>query len=58
MSLKKPEGREVLERLVASVDVVVEVFRPGVAARLGLDYESLARIKPSERTASTIARSL
>jgi len=46
LDLKKPEGREVLERLVAHVDVVVEGFRPGVARRLGLDYETLSRIKP------------
>jgi len=46
LNLKKPEGRRVLERLVAHVDVVVEGFRPGVAARLGLDYDTLAKIKP------------
>jgi len=31
---------------VASVDVVVEGFRPGVARRLGVDYESLREIRP------------
>jgi len=46
LNLKKPEGREVLEKLVASVDVVVEGFRPGVAARLGLDHDTLSKIKP------------
>jgi len=45
LNLKKPEGRQVLEKLVASVDVVVEGFRPGVAKRLGLDYDALSRIK-------------
>jgi alpha-methylacyl-CoA racemase len=45
LNLKKPEGRQVLDRLVASVDVVVEGFRPGVARRLGLDYDTLSRIK-------------
>jgi crotonobetainyl-CoA:carnitine CoA-transferase CaiB-like acyl-CoA transferase len=45
LNLKKPEGREVLEKLVAIVDVVVEGFRPGVATRLGLDYETLSGIK-------------
>jgi len=45
LNLKKPEGREVLEKLVATVDVVVEGFRPGVATRLGLDYETLSGIK-------------
>lgn len=46
LNLKKPEGREVFDRLVAKVDVVVEGFRPGVAKRLGIDYDSLCRIKP------------
>lgn len=45
LNLKKSEGREVLEKLIASVDVVVEGFRPGVAKRLGLDYEALCTIK-------------
>ena len=45
LNLKKPEGREVFEKLVASVDVVVEGFRPGVAKRLGLDYDALSKIK-------------
>ncbi|MDX1735426.1 MAG: CaiB/BaiF CoA-transferase family protein [Halioglobus sp.] len=45
LNLKKPEGREVFEKLVAQVDVVVEGFRPGVAKKLGMDYDSLARIR-------------
>ncbi len=45
LNLKKPEGREVFEKLVQEVDVVVEGFRPGVAAKLGMDYESLSKIK-------------
>jgi crotonobetainyl-CoA:carnitine CoA-transferase CaiB-like acyl-CoA transferase len=45
LNLKKPEGRLVLEKLVGTVDVVVEGFRPGVAARLSLDYASLSKIK-------------
>ena len=47
LNLKKSEAREVFEKLVATVDVVVEGFRPGVASRLGLDYDTLARIKKS-----------
>lgn len=46
LNLKKPQGREVFERLVATADVVVEGFRPGVAKRLGLDYEALSGIRP------------
>lgn len=45
LNLKKPEGREVFVKLVQEVDVVVEGFRPGVAAKLGMDYESLSKIK-------------
>ena len=45
LNLKKPEGREVFEKLVKTVDVVVEGFRPGVAKRLALDYDSLAKLK-------------
>jgi crotonobetainyl-CoA:carnitine CoA-transferase CaiB-like acyl-CoA transferase len=41
LDLKKPEGREVLQRLVARSDVFVQNFRPGAAERLGLDYASL-----------------
>lgn len=46
LNLKLPESREVLERLVKTADVVVENYRPDVKFRLGIDYESLARINP------------
>ena len=42
LAIKKPEGREVLMRLVDSADVVVDNFRPGVMKALGLDYEQLS----------------
>jgi len=45
LNLKSEKGREVFRRLVATVDVVMEGFRPGVARRLGIDYESLRQIK-------------
>jgi crotonobetainyl-CoA:carnitine CoA-transferase CaiB-like acyl-CoA transferase len=45
LNLKKPKGREVFEKLVRQFDVVVEGFRPGVAARLGMDYDSLSKLK-------------
>lgn len=41
VDLKSDEGRSILLDLVRESDVVVENFRPGVMARLGLDYESL-----------------
>ncbi len=46
LNLKSDKGREVFRKLVATVDVVVEGFRPGVAKRLGVDYETLREIKP------------
>ena len=46
LDLKSPEGRELLLRLAERADVVVENFRPGVAARLGIDYAALAARNP------------
>src|SRR3954447_21502393 len=41
INLKNPKGQEVFRRLVATSDVVVENFRPGVMERLGLGYAGL-----------------
>ncbi|TRX74151.1 CaiB/BaiF CoA transferase family protein [Pseudomonas mangiferae] len=41
LDLTTPEGRAIAHRLVAQVDIVVENFRPGVAKKLGIDYETL-----------------
>jgi crotonobetainyl-CoA:carnitine CoA-transferase CaiB-like acyl-CoA transferase len=46
LDLKQPAGRELMLRLVAQADAVVENFRPGVMARLGLAYEDLRRVNP------------
>ena len=46
LDFKQPEGRAILDRLIAKSDVVVENFRPGALARLGLDYASLAPAHP------------
>jgi crotonobetainyl-CoA:carnitine CoA-transferase CaiB-like acyl-CoA transferase len=46
IDLKQPAGRDLLLRMVARADVVMESFRPGVMARLGLDYEKLAEVNP------------
>ena len=45
LNLKSAKGREVFGRLVASADVVVENFRPGVMERLGLGYAALKAFK-------------
>ena len=44
LNLKHAAGLAVLERLVARADVLVENFRPGVPARLGIDYPALKAI--------------
>ncbi|MQA30366.1 MAG: CoA transferase [Luteitalea sp.] len=46
VDFKQPEGRAVLDRLLARADVVVENFRPGALTKLGLDYASLAPAHP------------
>ncbi|MCG6121792.1 MAG: CoA transferase [Microvirga sp.] len=46
LDLKDPADRARLDPLIARADVIVEQFRPGVMARLGLDFESLARVNP------------
>jgi itaconate CoA-transferase len=46
LDVKRPGGLEILKRLTNTVDVFVENFAPGVAARLGLGYEDLRAINP------------
>ena len=47
LDFKHPRGREILERLIQSVDIVVEGFSPGTMERLGLGYERLKELNPS-----------
>jgi crotonobetainyl-CoA:carnitine CoA-transferase CaiB-like acyl-CoA transferase len=47
LDLKDPRGREVVLRLAADADLVVENFRPGVMDRLGLGYDALRAVNPS-----------
>ncbi|MTH78522.1 CaiB/BaiF CoA transferase family protein [Paracoccus aestuariivivens] len=46
VDLKSEGGREVLRKLVASADVFIQNYRPGVADRLGVDYGTLSAINP------------
>jgi len=46
VDLKSPEGAGLVHELAAISDVVVENYRPGVTARLGIDYASLSKINP------------
>jgi crotonobetainyl-CoA:carnitine CoA-transferase CaiB-like acyl-CoA transferase len=47
LNLKDPAGREVLEKLLQCSDVITLNWRPGAAARLGLDYETLRERYPA-----------
>jgi CoA:oxalate CoA-transferase len=46
LDLKRPEALQIVQRLVATSDVVVENFRPGVMQRFGLDYPALKAVRP------------
>ena len=46
LDLKSEEGRQRFHRLVATADMVVESFQPGTVQKLGVDYDTLASIKP------------
>lgn len=46
VDLKKPEGVEIVKKLVQQYDIIVEQFRPGVMARLGVGYEALKAVNP------------
>ena len=47
LDLRKAEGREILAKLIAESDVLVENFRPGVLARLGFGADRLKELRPS-----------
>jgi crotonobetainyl-CoA:carnitine CoA-transferase CaiB-like acyl-CoA transferase len=45
LDLARPEAREIVRDLARTADVVVENFAPGVAARLGCDYQALSAVR-------------
>lgn len=47
LSMQEPEAQEIVHRLIPTVDVVVINYRPDVPAKLGIDYETLSRIRPN-----------
>jgi alpha-methylacyl-CoA racemase len=53
IDLKEPEGRQVFLALVATADVVVESFRPGVMDRLRIGYTQLREVNPRIIVCST-----
>lgn len=46
IDLKTPEGKDLVRRLAAEVDILAENFRPGTMDRLGLGYEDLRKVNP------------
>ncbi|MFX0540938.1 CaiB/BaiF CoA transferase family protein [Roseovarius sp. S4756] len=46
LNLKDPEALEILRRLLADADVVIENYRKGTMEKLGLSYEDLAKVNP------------
>lgn len=47
VNMKSPEGQALIRNLIPKCDVIVENFRPGVMARLGLDEPSIRALNPS-----------
>lgn len=46
LDLKQPAAIEIVHKLLADYDIVIEQFRPGVMQRFGLDYDTLSAINP------------
>jgi formyl-CoA transferase len=46
IDLRQPAGQEIVRKLVAEVDVVIENFRPGTLERWGIGWEALSQINP------------
>lgn len=46
LNLKHPEGRDILKRLLAEADILIENFRPGVLEKLGLGWDVLHALNP------------
>lgn len=53
IDLKDADGRDAFLALATDADVVVESFRPGVMARLGIDYDALVSVNPDVILCST-----
>jgi formyl-CoA transferase len=46
VNARLPEGQEIIRKLVASADILIENFRPGTMEKWGLGYDELAKINP------------
>jgi formyl-CoA transferase len=47
VNLRRPEGQDLVRRLIAKADIVTENFRPGALEKWGLDYAALSRDHPA-----------
>jgi crotonobetainyl-CoA:carnitine CoA-transferase CaiB-like acyl-CoA transferase len=55
IDLRTPQGREIVQKLIATADIFIHNFRPGVPERFGLDYETLKALNPQLIYASASA---
>jgi crotonobetainyl-CoA:carnitine CoA-transferase CaiB-like acyl-CoA transferase len=46
LNMKDPRGKEAFMKLAAKADIIAENFRPGVVKKLGIDYDSVAKLNP------------
>ncbi len=47
LNVQKPEGADILKRLIARADILVESFHPGTMAKLGMSYDALTASNPN-----------
>jgi len=47
IAMDDPEGQEMIMKLAAKADVLVESYRPGIMKKFGLDYEEVVKVNPS-----------
>jgi crotonobetainyl-CoA:carnitine CoA-transferase CaiB-like acyl-CoA transferase len=47
VDLKAPQGKEIVRKLAARSEIVIENFRPGVVKKLGIAYDDLKQVNPS-----------
>lgn len=47
LNLKHPEGKAILQRLLAETDILVENFRPGVLEKLGFGWDAIHAVNPA-----------
>ncbi|MEJ8840108.1 CaiB/BaiF CoA transferase family protein [Ramlibacter sp. AN1133] len=46
VDMKSPAGKEIVMKLAAGCDIMMENFRPGVVKKLGIDYEAVRKVNP------------